>query len=80
MGRIWFSSTMARLVRLSRPRGAETRRRPYTVHTGDRYKIGRYKGEVLITLVPVLDIIPLAIIYMVACMYSKWLKIRYLIG
>ena len=62
---------MARLARLSRPRGAETRRRPYTVRAGDRYKVRRYKGEVLITLVSVLDIIPLAIICIVAYTYSK---------
>ena len=62
---------MARLARLSRPRGAETRRRPYTVRAGDRYKVRRYKGKVLNALVSVLDIIPLAIIYAVAYIYSK---------
>ena len=41
------------------------RRRPYTVRVGDRYKVRRYRGEVLITLVSVLAIIPLAIIYTV---------------
>ena len=41
------------------------------VHAEDRYKVRRYKGEVLITLVLVLDITPLAIIYIVACAYSK---------
>ena len=77
---IWFSSTIARLARLSRPRGAEMRRWPCTVRVGDRCEVKRYKGEVLITLVSVLDIMPLAIIYMVAYMYSKWLKIKCLIG
>ena len=43
---------------------------------GDGYKVKYYKGEVLIALVLVLDIIPLAIIYIVACVYSKWLKVR----
>ena len=62
---------MARLARLSRPRGAETRQQPYIVRAGDGYKIRRYKGEVLITLVLVLNIIPLAIIYAVACAYGK---------
>ena len=53
---------MARLARFSRPRGAEIRRRPCTVYIGDKYEVRRYKGEVLITLVSVLDITPLAII------------------
>ena len=67
---------MARLVWFSRPRGAKIRRRPYTVRAGDRYKVKYYKGEVLIALVSVLNIIPLAIIYIVACIYGKWLKVR----
>ena len=71
LGHVWFSSTIARLARLGRPRGAETRRRPCTVRVGDGYKVRRYEGEVLITLVSVLDITPLAIIYIVACVYSK---------
>ena len=62
---------MARLVRLSRPGGVETRRRPCTVCVGDRCEVRRYKGEVLIALVSVLNIMPLAIIYTVACVYSK---------
>ena len=62
---------MAGLMRLSRPRGAETRQRPCTVRAGDRYKVRHYKGEVLITLISVLDVIPLAIIYAVACIYNK---------
>ena len=52
------------------------RRRPYTVHIGDGCKVKCYEGEVLITLVLVLDVMPLAIIYAVACMYGKWLKVR----
>ena len=47
------------------------KRRPYIVRAEDRYKIRRYKGEALITLVLVLDIIPLAIIYAVTYIYSK---------
>ena len=47
---------------------------------GDGCEVRHYKGEVLITLVLVLNIIPLAIIYIVACVYSKWLKVRCLIG
>ena len=62
---------MARLARLSRPRGVKIRRWPCIVRVGDRYKVRRYKGEVLITLVSVLDIIPLAIIYTVIYTYSK---------
>ena len=62
---------MAKLARLSWPRGAETRRRPCIVHVGDGYEVGRYKGEVLIALVSVLDIAPLAVIYAVTCIYSK---------
>ena len=56
------------------------RRRPYTVHIGDRYEVRYYKEEVLIALVLVLDIMPLAIIYIVTCAYGKWLKIKYLIN
>ena len=67
---------MARLVRLSWPRGAKIRQRPCIVHAGDGYKVRYYKGEVLITLVLVLDVMPLAIIYAVACVYSKWLRVR----
>ena len=76
LGHIQFSSTIARLARLGWPRGAEIRRQPYTVRARDRCKIRRYKGEVLITLVSVLDIMPLAIIYVVIYIYSKWLKDR----
>ena len=71
LGRIWFSSATARLAQLSRPRGAETRRRPYTVRVGDGCKVRRYRGEVLIALVSVLAIISLAVIYAVAYIYSK---------
>ena len=71
LGRIWFSSTTARLARLGWPRGAEIRRWPYTVYAGDRYKVGCYRGEVLITLVSVLAITPLAVIYAVIYIYSK---------
>ena len=46
------------------------------VYAGDRYKVKYYKKEVLIALVLVLDIIPLAVIYIVAYVYSKWLKVR----
>ena len=71
---------MAGLARLSRPRGAEIRRWPCTVHAGDGCEVRHYKREVLIALVLVLNIMPLAIIYTVACIYSKWLKIRCLIS
>ena len=77
---VWFSSAIAGLARLSRPRGAEMRRRPCMVRVGNRCKVRRYKGEVLITLVSVLNIMPLVIIYIVAYAYSKWLKVRYLIS
>jgi len=71
LGRVWFSGAMARLARLSRPRGTEMRRRPCTVRVGDGYKVGRYRGEVLIALVLVLAITPLAIIYAVIYAYSN---------
>jgi hypothetical protein len=71
LGRIWFSSATARLVQLGWPRGAEMRRRPYMVRAGDRYKVGRYRGEVLIALVSVLTITSLAIIRVVIYTYSK---------
>ena len=73
---VWFFGAIARLARLSWSRGAETRRRPYIVRAEDRYKVRHYKGEVLITLVSILDVMPLAIIYIVACVYSKWLKVE----
>jgi hypothetical protein len=41
------------------------------VRAGDRCKVRRYKEKVLIALVLVLDVTPLAVIYVVACMYSK---------
>ena len=80
LGRIWFSSAIARLARLSWPREAEIRRRPYIVRVGDGYKVGRYRGEVLITLVSVLAITLLAITRAVAYTYSKWLRVGYLIS
>ena len=80
LGRIWFFSTIARLAWLSWPKGAETRQRPCMVRVGDGYKVRCYKGEVLITLVLVLNVMPLAVIYMVVYMYSKWLKVKCLIN
>ena len=50
------------------------------VRAGDGYKVRRYRGKVLIALVLVLAITPLAIIYIVAYTYSKYLKVRYLIS
>ena len=71
LGRVWFSSVIAGLTRLSRPGGAETRRWPYTVRAEDGYEVRRCKREVLITLVLVLNIMPLAVIYIVAYAYGK---------
>ena len=71
---------MARLARFSRPKGVEIRGQPCIIHTGDKYKVKYYKGEVLITLVLVLDIIPLAIIYIIVCVYNKWLRVKCLIN
>ena len=50
------------------------------VRVGDRYKVKCCKGEVLITLVSILDVIPLAIIYTVIYVYGKWLKVKCLIN
>ena len=50
------------------------------VRTRDRYKVRHYKEKVLIALVSVLDIMPLAIIYIVIYMYSRWLRVRYFIN
>ena len=47
---------------------------------GDRCKVRYCERKVLITLVLVLDIMPLAVIYIVIYMYNKWLKVRYLIS
>ena len=80
LGRVWFSSATARLAQLSWPRGVETRQQPYIIRVRDRCEVRRYKKEVLITLVLVLDIIPLAIIYVVAYVYSKWLRVKCLIS
>ena len=56
------------------------RQRRCTVRVGDGYKVRHCKREVLITLVLVLDIMPLAIIHIVIYMYGKWLKVKYLIS
>ena len=80
LGYIWFSSATARLARLYRPRGAEMRQRPCTVRAGDKYKVKYCEREVSIALVSVLDIMPLAVIYAVAYIYNRWLKVRCLIG
>ena len=47
------------------------RRQPCIVRAGDKCKVRYCKGEVLIALVLVLDIMPLAVIYAVVCVYSK---------
>jgi hypothetical protein len=80
LGHIWFFSIIIRLTQLSQPKGVEIRQWPCIVYTGDRCKVKYCKGEVLITLVLVLDIMPLAVIYVVTYMYSKWLKIKCFIG
>jgi len=80
LGRVWSFSAAARLAQLSWPRGAETRRRPYTVRTGDGCKVGRYRGEVLTALVLALAVTPLAVIHVVTYTHSKYLKVRYFIG
>ena len=80
LGRVWFSGATAGLARLGRPRGEEMRWRPCTVRAGDGCEVGRCEGEVLIALVSILDIIPLAIIHAVVCVYSKWLRVKYLIS
>ena len=46
------------------------------VHVGNRCKVRCCKGEVLITLVLVLDVMPLAVIYIVMYIYGKWLKVK----
>jgi len=71
LGRIWFFGATAGLARLSRPRGAETRRRPCIVRVGDGCEVGRCRGEILIALVLVLAVISLAIIRAVVCAYGK---------
>ena len=71
LGHVWFSGTIAKLARLNRPRGAETRRRPYTVRAENGCKVRHYKEKVSITLILVLDIMPLAVIHAVAYAYSK---------
>ena len=49
---------------------------PCTVRVGNRCEVRYYKGEVLIALVSVLNIMPLAIIYIVMYVYSKWLRVE----
>jgi hypothetical protein len=70
-GHVWFSNITAKLAWLGRPRGVEIKRRPYIVRTGDRCEVRCYKKKVSIALVSVLNITPLAIICIVACIYSK---------
>ena len=45
------------------------------VYMGNRCEVRRYKREVLIALVLVLNIMALAIIYIVIYVYSKWLRV-----
>ena len=71
---------MARLVRLSQPKRVETRQQPCTVYIGNGCKVKYYKREVLIALILVLDVMPLAIIYIVIYMCGKWLKVKYFIN
>jgi len=71
LGRVWFSGAIARLARFGWPGRAETRRRPYIVRTGDRYKVRRYREKVLIALVLVLAITLLAVICAVVYIYSR---------
>ena len=71
LGHVWFSSATARLARLGRPRGAEIKQRPCTVRVGDGYKVGHCRGEVLITLVSVLAVVPLAVTHMVVYIYNN---------
>ena len=71
LGRVWFSGATAGLARLGRPGGAEMRRRPCTVRVGDGCEVGCCGGEVLITLVLVLDVMPLAVIYAVIYIYNR---------
>jgi hypothetical protein len=71
LGCIWFFSAIARLAQLSWPKGVEMRRRPCIIRAEDRCEVRHYKGEVSIALVSVLDVMPLAIIYIVMCIYSK---------
>ena len=52
------------------------RRQPCTVYIGDKYKVKHCKKEVLIALVLVLNIMPLAVIHVVICIYSKWLRVK----
>jgi hypothetical protein len=70
LGRVWFFSTIAKLIQFSQPRGVEMRWRPYIAHAGDRCEVRRYKGEVSITLISVLDIMPLAVIYVVVYIWQ----------
>ena len=53
---------------------------PCTVRVGDRCEVRHYKGEVLIALILVLDIMPLAIIHIVIYIYSRWLRVKYFIN
>jgi len=41
----------------------------YMVRVGNKYKVGRYGGEVLITLISVLVVTSLAVIYVVIYIY-----------
>jgi hypothetical protein len=56
-------------MQLSQSKRVEMRWWPCIVYIGNRYKIGHYKGEVLIALISVLNVMPLAIIYIVIYIY-----------
>jgi hypothetical protein len=71
LGRIWFFNIIAGLARLGRPRRVKMRWWPCMVRAGDRCEVKHCKGEVLIALVSVLDIIPLAVIYAVVYIYNR---------
>ena len=59
------------LMQLSQPKGAEIRQQPYIVRVRDGCEVKHYKKEVSITLVSVLNIMPLAIIHAVIYVYNK---------
>ena len=67
-------------MRLSQPKGVEIKWRFCIIYVGDRYEVRSYKGEVSIALVSILAITPLAVIYTIAYIYGKWLRVGCLIG
>ena len=71
LGRVWFFGVTAGLTQFGRPKGVGIKRWPCTIRVGNGCEVGRCGGNVSIALVLVLAVTLLAVIHVVAYMYSK---------